>query len=397
MEAKLINETDIDKIIAELNGSSEAGIISSTGAVYDPTSALPEKIPRKLLPAWTLLLCHNKEITDTRLRSYLLAAAHLTLKRQLFDKYCNVNRDQTVMDAKYLEDQMTKFNLSVDNMPKFTKDEAGTAMNIVACCKINWWMTNHHTGQGALTGYSLKVYKSRFPDVNEKQYTTAAWIMGHWVATAGMLDAMGLPKVKVETAFDWKVIPSDDARMRLNSNPAGTAKGSFVMAVLAKISTSSYKGVVPWHPATANVVNQMADVAINRCEYHRGAEVLGYKCKYLDIDDDLTDCCSAFINAAAPKHTLTKSNHCKTRDMISDHSWFVNINKLKVDIARAVVYDEAYIAKMMESNKASSETTDKYIELTYVANKIATAFADPSKLEDFNYSPDAQKEDDHSE
>ena len=58
------------------------------------------------------------------------------------------------------------------------------ALTMIIATKINWWLTNHHTGQGAMSGYALKVFKTVVAGMYNKDQS--AWVdivhtAGHWL------------------------------------------------------------------------------------------------------------------------------------------------------------------------------------------------------------------------
>ncbi|XP_072160645.1 uncharacterized protein [Bemisia tabaci] len=78
-----------------------------------------------------------------------------------------------------------------------------TALTVVVATKANWWLTNHHTGQGAPSGYVLKVLSLKFPGADMAALTTAAHTLGHWASTLHCLNVARIPGVRPIEPFEY--------------------------------------------------------------------------------------------------------------------------------------------------------------------------------------------------
>ena len=49
----------------------------------------------------------------------------------------------------------------------------------ISATKANWWSMNHHTGQGTIVGYALKVSNVHLTDLQENIRMAIMHLMGH--------------------------------------------------------------------------------------------------------------------------------------------------------------------------------------------------------------------------
>lgn len=92
--------------------------------------------------------------------------------------------------------------------------------------KANYWLMNHHTGQGAVAGYVKKVLELFYRDRVSDQLVSAAHNLRHYTSTLYTLNIAGIANVKESTPVtfnaDTVLIMSQDAKLRFGSMPAGT-------------------------------------------------------------------------------------------------------------------------------------------------------------------------------
>lgn len=114
-------------------------------------------------------------------------------------------------------------------------------LGLLIAAKVNWWKTNHHTGVKVPQGY----FKKATDMMGICQGSTAAadlaavWRAVHWVDTKLVLHAFGIKDLTVEadpaaTAKSLFAL-TDDAQLRVFSNPAGTAKWCDVWVGITQI------------------------------------------------------------------------------------------------------------------------------------------------------------------
>ena len=72
------------------------------------------------------------------------------------------------------------------------------AATIIVATKLNYFRTNHHTGQGSATPFIVKIISGIFPAAKlttghlPKDLQDAVWRYGHWASTHVCLGSMGV-------------------------------------------------------------------------------------------------------------------------------------------------------------------------------------------------------------
>jgi len=62
-----------------------------------------------------------------------------------------------------------------------------TAITVAIATKANFWLMNHHTGQGQVAGYVKKVLEVFYPNAVTDQVVSAAHNLGHFCSTLNIL------------------------------------------------------------------------------------------------------------------------------------------------------------------------------------------------------------------
>ncbi len=113
-------------------------------------------------------------------------------------------------------------------------------MTLMLATKLNWWMTNHHTGQGEFSPYIKKVIAAICPnwvEVEVKRWLHA--IIGHWCSTHRILRLLGISMSAVSTPLVVAgILPpptlAEDMVLRTSSMPAGTARHAVSAAIIKR-------------------------------------------------------------------------------------------------------------------------------------------------------------------
>lgn len=136
------------------------------------------------------------------------------------------------------------------SLPRF-KD----AITLIAVTKLNWWQTNHHVGQlmKEPQGYAKKVWLSNFLTQN-LQGNFASHTMhtiGHWCCTINILGGgfahiPGIRDAGQSTSYPICYFgPSEDAKKRLDSFPAGTHKIVIIRTAFHQFENKPYMKYIP--------------------------------------------------------------------------------------------------------------------------------------------------------
>lgn len=114
--------------------------------------------------------------------------------------------------------------------------------------KVNFYMRNHHVGlsRTEASGYVEKVLKSLgLGDASGA--VEATWRLGHYMDTRRALCTMGFTGLVNNTLpFAHLAINlTDDFKLRVASNPAGTAKIFTYLAIAKRAASSVYGSCIP--------------------------------------------------------------------------------------------------------------------------------------------------------
>ena len=88
--------------------------------------------------------------------------------------------------------------------------------------KVNYWLTNHHTGQGKISGYPYKVLNVLYPGKNMIEYTKLVHAAGHWAGTRVVLQTAGISLIAPSNLVfpgRFNLEFSEDAKMRFGWFP----------------------------------------------------------------------------------------------------------------------------------------------------------------------------------
>jgi hypothetical protein len=199
-------------------------------------------------------------------------------------KGLTVNRDGEVVELEYLQSYTSN-------------DPVARALSVCLATKINFFRTNHHTGQGEMSGFVKKVlsmlYPMLFKEAELRAVQDAVHNVGHWMSTHIGLNALGMftgKRVAISpvAALIGKAATNlaTDFVARVDSLPAGTAPYAVVHATLKEFSTNKAFTVAPYAEemfAAAEAIEELIagskkaaeEKAVDlRLTYHMGAMYL---------------------------------------------------------------------------------------------------------------------------
>lgn len=220
--------------------------------------------------------------------------------------------------------------------------EFSAAYLIATASKINWFQTNHHTGQGAFTGYFKKCVSHLGLDNIDAHETACLWRFCHWVSTHVVLDRCGVtgPILDVDrqipdVAPNWlidrfgicreKLVfnvhtghcadvwpePSRDITMRAESFPSGAALVAITLRACDHIKGSFYARLVDRSAfAAMRELHEIANsITESAASYHVGARYLTGEASIRVPDPAvvLQSAAFAFLTNVARESTLASS------------------------------------------------------------------------------------------
>jgi hypothetical protein len=111
---------------------------------------------------------------------------------------------------------------------------------LVVATKAIYWLANHHTGQGKITGYPRKVYNMW---LDAQLFADAAHTIGHWASTKAVLILCGIKDVKPTTPYSGfqaigTISVGEDILKRFGIWPAGTHRAAVGITPCQKWSTT---------------------------------------------------------------------------------------------------------------------------------------------------------------
>jgi hypothetical protein len=150
-------------------------------------------------------------------------------------------------------------------------DCVARALSVCLATKINYFQTNHHTGQGEMTSFIRKVlstlYPTQFKEADINQLKDAAHTVGHWMSTHIGLNSLGMVTGKPVAISPVAALMgqaatnlASDFVARADSLPAGTAPYAVVHATLKEFSTNKAFTVAPYAKEMAEAAQLIQDL-----------------------------------------------------------------------------------------------------------------------------------------
>lgn len=214
-------------------------------------------------------------------------------------------------------------------------------LSLIVVTKVNYWKTNHHVGQGGITAYLNKLLAGWEITAADDQTVKLIWRAAHWADTRIVLSCLG---IKFDAATDQAAAPlrklfapSDDAVLRIRSNPAGTAKWADSYAAI-QYAVSGIDGQVVTREFF-NLKQEDHETAAALKEgnpaYHMGSLYLVGRERIVleDFPERLVSAAVTIMRSKNPNHTLLKSPHF--RDVGTDGTIAKRLGKVTNTVAAA--------------------------------------------------------------
>ncbi len=199
-------------------------------------------------------------------------------------KHLTVDSDGEVPELAYLQSYVGN-------------DCVARALSVCLATKINYFQTNHHTGQGDMTAFIRKVlgtlYPTQFRETDINELKDAAHTVGHWMSTHIGLNSLGMVTGRPVAISPVAALMgqaatnlASDFVARADSLPAGTAPYAVIHATLKEFATNKAFTVAPHAKEmaeAAGLIQSLIDEAKTarnnrtvdpRLAYHMGAAYL---------------------------------------------------------------------------------------------------------------------------
>lgn len=234
------------------------------------------------------------------------------------------------------------------------------AVSLIIATKVNWWMTNHHTGVPVPQGYVKKMLEATAANTGYDTvgpagvdaFNNCIWRIGHWFDTRVMLAAMGIavPTAHAEATRVIRslLVPAADLLLRINAPPAGTAKVFDCISASRMLSGSVYSMVIP-KPSDINSLLATARlVRAGPASFHEGAQYLtgAAKTNINQPEQDTIDNLGVYLAVIRPNHTLKRA---------------ACFSRITADSNKELAMSLAKVSKAISESKASQEQIDAMI------------------------------------
>jgi len=221
---------------------------------------------------------------------------------------------------------------------------------IIAAVKITWWKINHHVGMvpNAIQGYAGKVIATidELARADRTEIRSVIWQLGKHCSTIHLLSQLGVPDLLPQfddqgapigndaplRAFEVRV--AEDARVRIASNPAGTAKVCTYLAVAKYVSKSVYAFVCPYIDGYYEACGVEDDIRRHPAYYHMGSHFLTGRAQVVAdpfTSDDKANL-TGILLAMAPNSLLAKSNVLLPADEVRGNTSFMMAQSIKLQV-----------------------------------------------------------------
>lgn len=163
------------------------------------------------------------------------------------------------------------------------------AILLITASKVNWWTTNHHTGQKVTQGYFKKAADISEIPTEDAEELNALWQMCHWACTTTVLGALGIRGLvdhsDAAAVFEYTRLEgaeavwptgSEDVKLRISSHPAGTAHLFVAQKVSELIKGTQYARFIPREAFAGyrDLNAAVAQIRGNPARFHIGAHYL---------------------------------------------------------------------------------------------------------------------------
>lgn len=194
------------------------------------------------------------------------------------------------------------------------------AATIILATKLNFFSSNHHTGQGRLSGFAKKAAVNLLNLSENETIEICSYIhsAGHWadsravffdLSINGAIDVVRFHRTTVS-----RVSVSRDIEIRTVSYPAGTAKLAFCVAAGRRLVNSRLAPYIPWINHLNEIVAAANLVKANPLRYHIGSAYLTNNPRILDVDEVMSRYLGrlvTFVTVVYSRSTLAKAAVCK--------------------------------------------------------------------------------------
>lgn len=231
-----------------------------------------------------------------------------------------------------------------------TTTDIRNMMALICATKLNFFQTNHHTGQGSLSGLPLKIFSTLFNSSEEititPEITSAIHKFGHWACTKKILSTLGITGIQKTQTLRGVVQLNfaNDFRIRQSVMPAGTAGLALSYAIIRKMKTSKIIYALENPHIITTIAHKYREVQSNQAKYHMSAVFLTGEERAAYNDHEflsMLGLLGSYITIFYPGSTLCRSPRIKKGERLVYRDY--------------EMYDEAFEALCMSVKKAQAK------------------------------------------
>ncbi|KAM0726700.1 hypothetical protein ACS0PU_007884 [Formica fusca] len=258
------------------------------------------------------------------------------------------------------------------------RDDMLKAVTVAVATKANFWLMNHHTGQGQVAGYVKKVLDVFYPNAVNDQVVSAAYNLGHFTSTLRVLGLAEIAGLKVSVPFvraeGASITLSADSKLRFTSMPAGTHRLAIAYEAAKRLVRSVYGVYCPAVEDFAAIPELRARIIEASARYHIGASYLTGEARadYQDTDmNNYLGRLGTFISTLYRQSTLAKSPHLVIARVESYDDYDADFKALlgRIQVAQAAARGRMVEAQIEEFAGAAAD----------VMGRLRNAYAIPAR------------------
>lgn len=288
------------------NGIMEVGIAAGADPALDSVHRL--RILKGSVDCAKLIECavsYIPPMTDEFVYKFLVAAAYAVF---IFGLVPAGDRNEDLVEVA------ANGTHPVGEPP--SSAEIREAATFIAATKVNFFTSNHHVGQGRMSGYPLKVATNLLARDGRRveDFYNAGHTVGHWADTKIVLAQLGFSAIPAPASLcsKLKLGAAADVSVRRSAAPAGTAKLHIAHAATSRLIVHPLFAAFPGAPDLVRVTRTQRLVSANPISFHLGARYLTGAPR-ADYDDaqwnGVLGRLGSFICNVFPQSTLAKSPH----------------------------------------------------------------------------------------
>jgi len=357
------------------NGGIEAGISAGNDKITDTGAYLHFRGPLGVsmnMRKFALMRLNLPKSWDDKVKSLYLNMAVYVIQMGLISDESNIIQNSTEPEVNTPDEINELLLIPITEVQMVT---------LLWATKITFYMINHHVGQksGELQGYVGKVARA-FEMFTLNGIREALWAAGHWIDTKHAMVELELSGVNTSYKSQHLLHQSEDMKMRIMSNPAGTGT-LFVFHTVYKLAVKSiYSLFIEVETQIGDIEESIELVKSYPLNFHVGSFFLTgqHVPSYVNWTENYKVNLSAFIHVVMPGSTLASSPSLITKEDIAGSEVYQKLLGFKLAMAKGV--DMAIALKIAASRGVGSGGL-----------AVASGFTSLKEIEDARIAVDEEK------